>query len=735
MPAAEHRIAAPVTPELRAAFPGPLLDRFLAAEARLSGAGYGPAVPRGFRRAAMRVAEALGPEAGLELARDASRMAIRLRPRTAALYLDTAAAVAPRLDMAGFELWRGLHLDLLRPAPEAVQPLLETALRLLDRLTPGALAEFIRTGLLLTEGDARGRVAFFRLETPAARQALARQAGDIGFHALEAELKAFHTALWGQVPLLREAAEEARQSSFSDNQIRLPASYPDYRGQERRIARAALAHVGAHQTHGGERFALAQLKPMHVAVISLIEDARVETLALRELPGLRRLWSPFHRCAPEGAATAPSLFERLARALFDPEFPRRHGWIAKGAALFDAHRDRLEDPAISRRMGNLLANDLGQTRVQFNFRDHLVRPVYRDDNLGLWELPDDPDATPETANSAPSEGRRRVSGAAKQPRIGGGDLTGPESAPAAQAQRPRRLAVLHLPEFDHVAGIERPDWVQAHLYDPVLGDPLYLDALRQRHAATLARLKATIAAAQLGRLRRLKRQAEGERLDLDAAIDAAIALRARRMPDHRVYEGRTHAERSVAVHLLLDMSQSTGDAAAPGHSVLDLERDAAAILADAMARLDDRLAITGFSSDGREDLRLVPVKRFDMPFDLMTGMALAGLRHGYSTRLGAALRYAGRSLSAEPCHHRLVLVLSDGEPSDIDVREPGYLDADARRAVQQLRTRGIAVHCLALGGGHDRHHEDIFGSRGFTRIHELKTLPSMLSAVYLKMTG
>ena len=166
-------------------------------------------------------------------------------------------------------------------------------------------------------------------------------------------------------------------------------------------------------------------------------------------------------------------------------------------------------------------------------------------------------------------------------------------------------------------------------------------------------------------------------------------------------------------------------------------------------RLDDasgrwnRLPATGarryepfqFSSDGREDLRLVPVKRFDMPFDLMTGMALAGLRHGYSTRLGAALRYAGRSLSAEPCHHRLVLVLSDGEPSDIDVREPGYLDADARRAVQQLRTRGIAVHCLALGGGHDRHHEDIFGSRGFTRIHELKTLPSMLSAVYLKMTG
>lgn len=736
MPAAERQIAAPVTPELRAAFPGPLLDRYLAAEARLSGAGYGPAVPQAYRRAAARVATALDAGAALDLAQDASRMAIRARPRNAALYLDTAAAVAPRLDLVAFDLWRRLHLDLLCSASEAVQPLLENATRLLDRLTPETLAAFLRTGLLLTDSDPAARVAFFRLETPAARRLLARHAGETGFHDLKTELEAYHTALWGRAPLLREAAEEARQSSFSDNQIRLPASYPDHRGQEREIARAALAHIGAHQSFGGDRFALAQLKPMHVAVISLIEDARVEALALRGLPGLRRLWAPFHRCAPDGVATAPALFERLARALFDPEFPVRHGWIAKGVTLFAAHRDQLEDAVISRRIGNLLANDLGQTRVQFNFRDHLVRPVYRDDNLGLWQLPDDPDATPETAETALAEGRRRMPEQASRPRKSRiADLSEAEAPPGGRARPERGATVMRLPEFDHVAGIERPDWVQAHLYDPVLGDPLYLDALRQRHVATLARLKAMIAAAQPGPARRLKRQAEGDRLDLDATVDAAIALRARRTPDHRVYESRALAERSVAVHLLLDMSQSTGDAVAPGVCILDLERDAAAIFADATAWLGDRLAITGFCSDGREDLRLVPIKRFDASLDLVAGMALAGLRPGYSTRLGAALRYAGHSLTDEARHHRLVLVLSDGEPSDTDVREPGYLSADARRAAQRLRAQGIGVHCLALGDSRDGRHEDIFGSRNFTRVRELEALPSMLSAIYLKMTG
>jgi nitric oxide reductase NorD protein len=708
----------------------------LVAHARLVNAGYGPATARAFLSAAPRVAEAAGAEAVLALAHDASRVAIRARPRNAALYLDTAAAVAARLgDEHAFEAWRTLHIGLLKSDADALQPLLETSGKLLDRLTLDALADFVRTGLLETDGDARARGAFFRLETPEARRQLARHAGDESLHSLRRGLSAGHTAIWGTRPLLREAAEDARQASFSGAQIRLPSSFPDYRGREREIYRASLAHIGAHQKFGGDLFPIAQLKPMHVAVISLIEDARVEALAIAEMPGLRRLWAPFHDCTPEGVATAPSLFARLAHALFDPDFPVRDGWVAKGVRLFREEFGNLKDASKARLIGNILANDLGQTRVQFNFRNYLVLPVYRDDNRGLWKLPDDAHASPETETADLSEGRQtEIVDVEDAPTI---VPAKPDDTVEAEPSTPPDSAgrmLLRLPEYDRATMAERPDWVTANVYDPALGDPLYLDGVSHRHAATLARLKSMISKAELGRVRRLKRQAEGEKIDLDAAIDAAVAMSAKQTPDHRVYEGTALPERSLAVHLLLDMSQSTADAVRAGATILDMERDAAAILAQAMDRLGDALAITGFASDGRHDLRLVPVKRFEDELGLMTGMGLSGLRSGYSTRIGAALRFAGETLAEQPRHHRLVLLLTDGEPSDVDVSEPGYLQADAQRAVHALRARGTDTQCIALGASAGHRLEEIFGRRGFARITDLEQLPEKLSAAYLKMT-
>ena len=111
------------------------------------------------------------------------------------------------------------------------------------------------------------------------------------------------------------------------------------------------------------------MKPLQVALVTLIEDARIETLAMRKLPGLRRLWSSYHLAEPAGIATAPALLARLARALFDPGFVDDDGFIAKGRRLFTAAQDRIDDPAISREIGMLLGNDLGQLRVQFNRQD------------------------------------------------------------------------------------------------------------------------------------------------------------------------------------------------------------------------------------------------------------------------------------------------------------------------------------------------------------------------------
>ncbi|VVS97978.1 von Willebrand factor, type A [Roseovarius sp. EC-HK134] len=735
-----------LTPAICQAFAGPDRDVYLRAYDRLNGAGYGAGVARAFASAAPRVAEHAGSAQAIAIAADASRIAIKARPRLAATYLELCPAMAVKLrNAADFQQWRGMIAAVLGRSPKAVGAVLDRADLLLDRLGLEGFCAWTETGLMVGELDTDQTLGFFRLETPEAQRLLERYAGEANFPSLEAGLTSFHTALWRHAPVLREAVADAsnrraRRTGFSDGIIRMPASFPGFKGQEQQLYRAALAHVGAHAAYGGPRFPLGQLKPLQLAVISLIEDARVEALALRDMPGLIRLWLPFHTARFDGLATAPNLFAGLARALIDPASCPTHGWIRKGVAMFDAASGRLDDPAISREIGNILGNDLGQIRVQFDALSYVVQPAYRDDNLGLWDLPDDPDTPPPSDEIEVDLHTARNSEVDDRPQ----DRTQEQTVPDAQARLDtvkiigapleggRKVSCL--PEYDHCAGIERDDWVTVNSYEPVAGDHGFWDALRQRHGTTIARINHVIVKNEAGKRRRLKQQAEGETLDLDAAVDAVIAIRAARQPDDRVYACILPPERSFAVHLVLDISQSTADLAAPGISILDMERDAAAILAGTMQQLGDDLAITAFSSAGRHDVRVIPIKTFGSPLDEATGRALAGLRPGFSTRIGAALRFASQRMQDVSRYRKLVLLVTDGAPSDIDVADPEYLVADARRAVQTMRSQGIDAVCVALGPDAGQRQSEIFGRKSCAQITDIATLPSTLSAFYLRMT-
>ena len=150
--------------------------------------------------------------------------------------------------------------------------------------------------------------------------------------------------------------------------------------------RACVAHATAHVALTRTRFPIGSLKPLQIALIGLIEDARVEALAMRAFPGLRRLWAPFHVAEPSGVITAPSLLARLARALFDPDYADRRLRAPRAAHCLRRRRNASTTCHSSRRIGGLLGNDLGQMRVQFNARTYVVEPVYRDDGLGLWDF-------------------------------------------------------------------------------------------------------------------------------------------------------------------------------------------------------------------------------------------------------------------------------------------------------------------------------------------------------------
>ncbi|HEY4042561.1 MAG TPA: VWA domain-containing protein, partial [Rhodopila sp.] len=631
-----------------------------------------------------------------------------------------------RLRVAG--LWAGFR-RLARESPECVPPAAANAGMILQALGPDGLADFVSVGLKAAARDKALRLRFFALTDPLAQRVLAQGGG--GFTMHERRLKLFGAALWGRPPLLRPFPDApgrppARRASIADAVVLLPESFPGVpRAAQAALFRAAVAHALAHLMAGAPRQPVGALKPVQLALIGLIEDARVETLAMRRFPGLRRLWAPYHLARAEGS-TAPALLARLGRALFDMDYHDSHGFVAKGAELFAAADP--DDPAVSRRIGGLLGNDLGQMRVQFNARTHVVEPPYRDDNLGLWDFGASAEATPDLLELMVEAARLRQ-------QEGGGRIEGQPAADAAVRARPVTATepdgsvLARYPEWDRAQGVERPDWTCVRAVAAAAGDARHLEAAIEAVPDLRRRIDRLVRAVRPGRPRRLKHQPDGTDLDIDAVLDAEVALAAGETPDERLFRSSALRARDLATVVLLDVSESTR-----ADGVLDTERVAVALLADAMTRLSDPFALLAFASDGRERVRLTRIKDFSEPFGGAQRARLAGLAPGLSTRLGAALRHAGAELGAVRSFRRLVLVLTDGEPSDIDVPDPLDLVEDTRRAVLGLRSRGIDTFAVLFGTKGTEAGARMFGRSGYAGLRRLEDLPVRLSELYFRLS-
>ncbi len=735
----------------RRAFPGALFARWRAARDRLADAGYGAATVMAYERHAPAIAEAAGPAVAIELADAVSIVAARSVRQAAERLPGAALEAIPRLgDAARLRAWLGFIERFAALAPESAAAILGHTGRLLGALDLARVEAWALTGVRLAGGDPERRLRFFTFADPDAERWLRREAGEVVFADMERRLKAYLTALWRLRAPIREpssgaAAQAWRRASFDNGVIRLPPSFAGFSGaRAEAIFRASLAHIGAHFMYSGAKFPMRSLKPIQVATISLIEDARIEHLAMRDFPGLRRVWRPFHVARASGALIAPSLFARLSRALFEPDFEDPDGWVRKGRELFFSRADDWENPGISREIGGLLGNDLGQLRVQFNFRTYVVEPPYRDDNAGLWDFGDPDQADAEEAEllfeQVRIERRERDDATPPDRERQGDDPDERESAHRALSSRAagadEGIPVARYPEYDYATGRERADWTTINEYQPQPGPARRIDRILDERPDIVNRITTLIRAARVGRPERLKRQPEGDALDIDACIDAAVSWRVGETPDPWVYTTSKHRHRDLSVLVLLDISESTKDRLRGGRAtVLDIERQATALLAHAMDGLGDDFAIAAFRSNRREDVHYYRIKDFDAPYDALARSALAGLEGGLSTRMGAAIRHAGADLRRRPAHRRLLLIVTDGEPSDIDVADRKYLVEDARKAVISLANAGVDCFCVGLDAGGDSYLARIFGRRNAVRIDRLERLPERLPLLYFRLTA
>lgn len=195
----------------------------------------------------------------------------------------------------------------------------------------------------------------------------------------------------------------------------------------------------------------------------------------------------------------------------------------------------------------------------------------------------------------------------------------------------------------------------------------------------------------------LRRQPDGDDLDLEALIDFYIDLNSGHSPPAHIYLERRKLARNLGVLILVDASGSTSDTDQEGLSVHEHQRRAAATMAVTLEELGDRVAVYGFRSYGRSAVHLLAIKPFGQRFGAGGRARLNQLEPAGYTRLGAGIRGAGEILKNEAgTPNRLLLVLSDGFPYD-DGYEHRYAEGDAHKALEELRADGVACLCLSIG--------------------------------------
>ncbi len=268
-----------------------------------------------------------------------------------------------------------------------------------------------------------------------------------------------------------------------------------------------------------------------------------------------------------------------------------------------------------------------------------------------------------------------------------------------------RLAVPNDGSLDVIRGFVYPEWnVHMRRYRPEWCTVVELepeDGDRSRIPAGNTR-SLRRALARLGtEVERQRRQPQGEDLDLDAAVDFYVEVRAHSFPDEDVYIESQRSRRDLSVLVLLDISGSAGEPSGSGGIVHDHQVSAAADLTAALHQVGDRVALYGFRSQGRSAVHVYPVKRFDDTVSTLTESRLGGLRPGGFTRLGAAIRHGASTLEREGgTGRRLLVVLSDGFAYDHGY-EGSYGEADGRRALSEARHRGIGCLCLSIASTTD----------------------------------
>ncbi|HMM89201.1 nitric oxide reductase activation protein NorD [Bradyrhizobium sp.] len=230
----------------------------------------------------------------------------------------------------------------------------------------------------------------------------------------------------------------------------------------------------------------------------------------------------------------------------------------------------------------------------------------------------------------------------------------------------------------------------------------------------------------------MRGQDDGFDLDIDALVRARCDLRAGSGALDRVHLAMRPQRHDLAATLLVDVSLST-DAWVDGQRVLDVEKEALLVLAHGLSACGDHHSILTFTSRRRSWVRIEAVKSFEEPMGAAVERRIGALKPGYYTRIGPAIRHAAAELVDQPQRKKLLLVLTDGKPNDIDHYEGRFAVEDTRKAVLEARRLGIAVFGVTVDAGAQSYFPALFGRGGYAIVGNIRRLPAALPAIYRQL--
>jgi len=714
-------------------------------------------------------------ECGEDIIPDVLTAAMKLSSMTSGEVISLLFSSLPSAarNLGDAELLRGyltfIH-QLASTAARGLRPMLNHIDELLGKLTLSGLRRWAQFGAQAYRRDFANLTSYFNLESADSKAMLQKERRGVLFIKVQRKLNFYLRALWGRDFFLRPTgADYTDFRPYIEHRIlHMPDAVDDIGPDDNKIPglelyRATAAHMAAHMCYSSSPISAEQLSPAQMFFIGFVEDARIEFKATSAFPGLKKLWSSLLKIADEDEHPEhPTMLvlEHIALMLLDNSVTTDDAEVTAFVEKFHNEiADRQDDNQFSWHMGMDLFNIFMARKEVPSLRIlERIRIPYRDDNRYVWEFEEfDANVEFEYVPASQRQVRKQVSviemanevdcelagddaqeiwTCSTNMRPYEDDLTDEQISFNDMWGKEPVSDPFHYQEWDYQIQLHRPDWATVYERRQPKGDPDDIKMILDEYKPIAHRIKQIIDLLTPEGVQRMRGLEDGDEIDLNAAVDAMISIRMGEQPNPRITMRNVVKNRDLSVVVLMDLSESTNEAmAGSDKTVLQLTREAATLVATAINGIGDPFALHGFASDGRHDVQYYRFKDFNQHFDDDAKSCLAGMKGGLSTRMGAALRHSGHHLLKQQEKRKLILLVTDGEPADIDERDPQHLRHDTKKAVEELYSAGVLTYCLTLDPNADAYVKRIFGENNYTIIDNVDRLPEKLPTLFASLTA